>query len=193
MFQFRRFPSYTYLFSIWCYIFNVTDFSIRTSADHNLLAIPRSFSQLTASFFGSQCQGILPALLLAWPFFSDWSRNYASSFFEKLRNLDFCQNCSILVNGIRNLTWNQAKICIYDFCADWKRKFQCRLLYLPNGFHRLIFNTLFPHCITFALFSFQDAFYALSCAWWAQVDSNHRPHAYQACALTAWAMRPFRD
>ena len=20
--------------------------------------------------------------------------------------------------------------------------------------------------------------------WWAQVDSNHRPHAYQACALT---------
>ena len=21
-------------------------------------------------------------------------------------------------------------------------------------------------------------------AWWAQVDSNHRPHAYQACALT---------
>ena len=27
--------------------------------------------------------------------------------------------------------------------------------------------------------------------WWAQVDSNHRPHAYQACALTTWAMRPF--
>ena len=27
--------------------------------------------------------------------------------------------------------------------------------------------------------------------WWAQVDSNHRPHAYQACALTSWAMGPF--
>ena len=26
---------------------------------------------------------------------------------------------------------------------------------------------------------------------WAWVDSNHRPHAYQACALTTWAMRPF--
>ena len=26
--------------------------------------------------------------------------------------------------------------------------------------------------------------------WWAQVDSNHRPHAYQACALTCWAMSP---
>ena len=28
-------------------------------------------------------------------------------------------------------------------------------------------------------------------SWWAQVDSNHRPHAYQACALTTWAMSPF--
>ena len=27
--------------------------------------------------------------------------------------------------------------------------------------------------------------------WWAQVDSNHRPHAYQACALTTWAMSPY--
>ena len=28
--------------------------------------------------------------------------------------------------------------------------------------------------------------------WWAQVDSNHRPHAYQACALTTWAMSPYK-
>ena len=27
--------------------------------------------------------------------------------------------------------------------------------------------------------------------WWAQVESNHRPHAYQACALTGWAISPF--
>lgn len=26
--------------------------------------------------------------------------------------------------------------------------------------------------------------------WWAQMDSDHRPHAYQACALTSWAMSP---
>lgn len=26
--------------------------------------------------------------------------------------------------------------------------------------------------------------------WWAWVDSNHRPHPYQRCALTAWATRP---
>ena len=28
------------------------------------------------------------------------------------------------------------------------------------------------------------SFFAAFAAWWAQVDSNHRPHAYQACALT---------
>ena len=28
--------------------------------------------------------------------------------------------------------------------------------------------------------------------WWALVDSNHRPHAYQACALTGWAKGPCR-
>ena len=26
--------------------------------------------------------------------------------------------------------------------------------------------------------------------WWAQVDSNHRPHDYQSCALASWAMGP---
>ena len=28
--------------------------------------------------------------------------------------------------------------------------------------------------------------------WWAQVDSNHRPHDYQSCALASWAMGPWR-
>ena len=40
----------------------------------------------------------------------------------------------------------------------------------------------------FSLFNFQGAFmgflFLLEKDWWAQVDSNHRPHAYQACALT---------
>ena len=32
---------------------------------------------------------------------------------------------------------------------------------------------------------------ALTCVWLAQVDSNHRPRAYQARALTTWAMSQF--
>ena len=51
------------LYDAWTWLH--ADFSIRTSTDQFVLADPRSFSQLTASFFGSWCQGILPALLLA--------------------------------------------------------------------------------------------------------------------------------
>ena len=36
---------------------------------YRLLTAPRGFSQLTASFFGSQCQGIPLALFVAWPYF----------------------------------------------------------------------------------------------------------------------------
>ncbi len=46
--------------------------------------------------------------------------------------------------------------------------------------HFSSFALLFAfHYSIFKFRSLQD----LSC-WWAQVDSNHRPHAYQACALT---------
>ena len=119
-----------------------------------MLAIPRSLSQLTASFFGSQCQGIHPALLLAWPSFI-LVLNYASFSFEEFY-------CSILPHII--------SLCV------------------------VVILVCFPHCICFlALFNFQGSNlnFAFAKFWWAQVDSNHRPHAYQACALTTWAMRPF--
>ena len=29
--------------------------------------------------------------------------------------------------------------------------------------------------------------------WWARVDSNHRPHPYQGCALTGLSYGPRRD
>ena len=56
-------------------------------------------------------------------------------------------------------------------------------------------HTYFPVSMCFAshsfvssLFSFQGTASRLPrlCVrrWWAQMDSNHRPHAYQACALT---------
>ena len=83
MFQFGRFPSYTYWFSIWYMSFSHVDCSIRISAGLSSLTTHRSFSQLTASFFGSQCQGIRPALFLALPFvFSEFSIH--CSFFTRL-------------------------------------------------------------------------------------------------------------
>ena len=35
-----------------------------------------------------------------------------------------------------------------------------------------------------SIFSFQRTFRRFSSTWWAQMDSNHRPRAYQARALT---------
>ena len=64
MFQFRRFPPYTYVFSAR-YIESVyVGFPIRRSTDRWICAPPRGFSQLVASFIGSRCQGIRPVLLL---------------------------------------------------------------------------------------------------------------------------------
>ena len=64
MFQFRRFPSYTYGFSVW---YLAVGFPIRKSPDRRIFAPPRSLSQLVTSFFGSWCQGIPLALFIAWP------------------------------------------------------------------------------------------------------------------------------
>ena len=45
---------------------------------------------------------------------------------------------------------------------------------------------------SWAIPPYRSAFSTLSKRkWWAQVDSNHRPHDYQSCALASWAMGPF--
>ena len=67
MFQFRGFPSYSYVFTAWCQISILTGFPIRKSAGRWIFAPNRSLSQLVTSFVGSWCQVILPTLLLAWP------------------------------------------------------------------------------------------------------------------------------
>ena len=63
-------PIYS-VYDTWTWLH--VDCSIRTSTDHIVLANPRSFSQLTTSFFGSWCQVILPTLFIAWPtWFGSW-------------------------------------------------------------------------------------------------------------------------
>ena len=57
------------------------------------------------------------------------------------------------------------------------------LVYL-EVFKLLSFSIYFSMCFL-KIISFFIIF------WWAQMESNHRPHAYQACALTIWAMSPY--
>ena len=35
-----------------------------------------------------------------------------------------------------------------------------------------------------------DSYSSLLQKWWAKMDSNHRPHDYQSCALASWAIGP---
>ena len=66
MFQFPSSPLITLCIYVMIHTFlPYVGFPIRKSALHQLFAPTRSFSQLVTSFFGSQCQGILPALLVA--------------------------------------------------------------------------------------------------------------------------------
>ena len=44
--------------------------------------------------------------------------------------------------------------------------------------------------IRFSMNIFLKTIHCIVFKWWAQVDSNHRPRAYQARALTTWAMSP---
>ena len=56
----------------------------------------------------------------------------------------------------------------------------CSIL-LP--FYRFLYN-LPQFAFRCSIFKVHVLLFRSSCCWWAQVDSNHRPHAYQACALT---------
>ncbi len=47
---------------------------------------------------------------------------------------------------------------------------------------RVLYNAVY------GLYSTGSALYAFS--WWAWMELNHRPHAYQACALTKLSYRP---
>ena len=84
-------PLHMLLIHIWMHELLHADCSIRKSADQCLLTTPRCLSQLTTSFFGSQCQGIHSTLFYALPFVS-WSLSRSLMIFLLLQfftRLDF--------------------------------------------------------------------------------------------------------
>ena len=134
MFQFRRFPSYSYEFTVRCMNVNHADCSIRTSAAHSVLTAPRSFSQLTTSFFGSWCQGIHPALFFTLPF-CEWI-------------CVLIKNCSILPDS-KN----------YYFSCRFTRSFLNLLCYLYSVFKLLCFWFLKNRCqLIIFIYQFISAF-----------------------------------
>ena len=74
-------------------------------------------------------------------------------------------------------------------------------LLLPSHNCIIIFNVQFSryilesqrdsmkHWISFLIHCFSQS---LNKKWWAKMDSNHRPHDYQSCALASWAIGPYQ-
>ena len=80
-----------------------------------------------------------------------------------------------------NLYNNLISFCLW-FAFSYSL-FNVRFLGILMNTYQKILSSKYP---------FVDIHQPIFLAWWAQVDSNHRPHAYQACALTTWAMSPYR-
>ena len=57
--------------------------------------------------------------------------------------------------------------------------------------HNLLYSySRFVFIVQFSMCKLWAFAHSPSRAWWAKVDSNHRPHDYQSCALTSWAISP---
>ena len=217
MFQFGGFPTYTYVFSIRSMVLHHRGFPIRKSADRSLFAAPRSLSQLVTSFIGSLCQGIHLMLLFAWTFLTfQFSFSNCLSFIKQI--MISVINSSVkrfYPFAFWILFPPFGEIVIYpnwkdlDLFANLLVKSLSSYLFVSysNYFIRFsmnIFQNNGLRCFEKASFAWwtssspcfrKDAnlaplYHHSVQRWWAQVDSNHRPRAYQARALTTWAMSP---
>ena len=93
-----------------------------------------------------------------------------------LISLTFSELCvlSVFVNFLNVFVVN---ITLNSFRLDFSRIFW--LHYLVVSISHYLYSVFKVHSSVLIKY------------WWARVDSNHRPHAYQACALTTWATSPF--
>ena len=190
-------------------------FPIRRSPDRSLFAAPRSLSQLITSFIGSWCQGIPLALFIAWPM--KVFRLSQSTILEKslsvlyyswimqahMFEVYFRQNC-ILPNFFKNkfpfmlpshnciiIIDIQFSRCIFESLlqeTQWSISF--KVLQSISWWRLAGSNRWPPACKAGALPAELNPHIFLK--WWAKMDSNHRPHDYQSCALASWAIGPYQ-
>ena len=146
-------------------------FPIRISTGRSSFAAHRSFSQLTTSFIGSWCQGIRPVLLLALSLRTQYHsrqggcRVHLLLFFVVLI-LSYIFSMHELLKSIEIAVGNRYLFYPFPYLLNYLMSF-----FSANYF------TIISDC-------FSSLYAVIKVLWWAKVDSNHRPHAYQACALT---------
>ena len=163
MFQFPGFPSIRYGLAYGYLRFTQVGFPIQKSPDQRIFAPPRSLSQLITSFIGSQCQGIRPAPLFAWPF----------KLFSLREWLVFPLDSLLPTKIIVTLPFEIA-------------------IFLKRTYYNLCFAVIiqFSRYVLVMFFKARSPETLIFITWWAKMDSNHRPHDYQSCALASWAIGP---
>ena len=176
---------------------------IRISAGRRIFAPLRSFSQLVTSFFGAMYQGILRMLFVAWSLLD-------SAYFALSPSLVLSYKNSTFLTRLIILSQFKTLIALY-FVLTLLILLPFFVLYLSSLSYAVVSLQIINNSWLWAFYnplaSANEVRLPIArsltltckrstpfCArWWAQMDSNHRPHAYQACALTSWAMSPLNN
>ena len=170
-------------------------FLIRTSTGQRSFATYRSFSQLVTSFFGAMYQGILLCALCSLFFLKALFR--ASSNYLPYKNSFWLSVIFIRFLRINLCDHFDRVVFLLPFCTLFSLidRFVSALSVFP--FYKKNQDALYKPLsrLYYAVVNLQlratARFSGSVEPWWAQMDSNHRPRAYQARALTSWAMSPF--
>ena len=165
MFQFRRFPRYTY-FEVQ---YNVPEYEPRwVSSFRNLrinayLQLPEAYRSLSrlSSAPSAKAFALRPCSLDHSNY--SLSRMACISSWFSLANEDYC------------------------YPSFWN----CNIS-LKRTYYNLCFAVIiqFSRYVLVMLLKARSPGTLISITWWAKMDSNHRPHDYQSCALASWAIGP---
>ena len=163
MFQFRRFPRYTY-FEVQC---NVPEYEPRWVSSFRDLRI-NAYLQLPEAYRSLSRLSSAPS---------------AKAF--------ALRPCSLDLSNVLSRTFG---ILLILSCQ--RRLLLPFLLKLQYFLKRTYYNLCFAVIIQFSRYVLVMSLKARSpgtlifITWWAKMDSNHRPHDYQSCALASWAIGP---
>ena len=163
MFQFRRFPRCTY----FEFQYNVPEYEPRWVSSFRNLRI-NAYLQLPEAYRSLSRLSSAPS---------------AKAF--------ALRPCSLDLSNVLSRTFG---ILLILSCQ--RRLLLPFLLKLQYFLKRTYYNLCFAVIIQFSRYVLVMSLKARSpetlifITWWAKMDSNHRPHDYQSCALASWAIGP---
>ena len=163
MFQFRRFPRYTY-FEVQ---YNVPEYEPRWVSSFRNLRI-NAYLQLPEAYRSLSRLSSAPS---------------AKAFALRPCSLDL-SNVLLRTFGILLILSCQRRLLL---------PFLLKLQYfLKRTYYNLCFAVIiqFSRYVLVMLLKARSPGTLISITWWAKMDSNHRPHDYQSCALASWAIGP---